>query len=370
MTNCITTHFQHSTAVSFQAPLVNKVLNYGAEVFPLMAPLWPKVGISMRAVIDLMGVVKAPLNLASSIRSGFSVFSAYAIFFAPASLYKIELVRSTLVHLRELYTAKNKERLFRAAVHFYIDALNWAVLIQPSRELKFFSYLLQLIVGIFDIQEQWDKGSKLGVGVQLCLSALRSRGCFTNGKEIYDQRQIRRQVASFERQTVKAIFGQQLKEIEIQHYNVTGNSISKMKDLLVDLRPIETNGHNGYTFCYIRYNWPDKEGKPDFSNIKATYQAKVYLPSWIPNLPVSDETVAKWRDYFFKLAEHEKGHVDIITKNLPEISKQIQRAALENPHLTADEAVAIGDKVIESMRAKHTEYDIDTDHGKKFGCQF
>ena len=63
------------------------------------------------------------------------------------------------------------------------------------------------------------------------------------------------------------------------------------------------------------------------------------------------------------LAEHERGHVDLVMASIPEVARTIKGA-------TCDTANAIGNELLSEIRQQDVDYDRVTDHGMTQGARF
>ncbi|MFS8564552.1 MAG: hypothetical protein LVR00_09765 [Rhabdochlamydiaceae bacterium] len=151
---------------------VGKYLRYATHAIPVLGALVPKVGLPWRFITDISEFLYLRQTdkgqfCESLFRSVCSGLSAYYIFFDPKRSYRVEVLRSLVMHAKDLYQQKGK---IQPALHVAIDLFN---LIGSQRlEVQCVSYFAQCIVGVLDAKGEYAKGSYLGTAVYAARSAL------------------------------------------------------------------------------------------------------------------------------------------------------------------------------------------------------
>jgi predicted secreted Zn-dependent protease len=152
----------------------------------------------------------------------------------------------------------------------------------------------------------------------------------------------------------------------VLYYDITGSTAEELRTQLDILRPSDPNGHR-YDAVYrwsIKWKWPGYGQSPcQLHKATASYEIVVVFPRWIPPKNTSPELIAKWEDYIYALAEHEKGHVDHIVNNYQVVIDAIKSADC----YTADSEAR---SALECLKKYDDEYDAITDHGATQGARF
>jgi len=152
----------------------------------------------------------------------------------------------------------------------------------------------------------------------------------------------------------------------IIYYDIVGSSESQLRAQLDALGPVDDSGYQGdaLTNWFIYWNWPGYGSSScNLSQATVRYEIEIIFPRWTPPGTASSALVTKWTEYTRALAEHEKGHIDIVVANYQTVLEAIQNATCD----TADEAAT---QAIEPIRQLHRGYDSTTGHGEMQGAVF
>jgi predicted secreted Zn-dependent protease len=152
----------------------------------------------------------------------------------------------------------------------------------------------------------------------------------------------------------------------IIYYDISGSTQDELRAQLNALGPVGFDGYKGdaTTDWFIRWNWPGYGTSTcNLSAAIISHDIKVIFPRWIPPEDASPELIAKWANYSKLLAEHEKGHVDSVLKNFPDVVNAIKSATCE----TAD---SVGNELLNQIRQLDIDYDAHTRHGATQGAIF
>jgi hypothetical protein len=174
-----------------------EVLHCATYAVPLLGALIPKVGIPLRLVTDLsefaaIGKQQWPESL---IKSAFSGVSAYCIFFAPLYCKHVEVVRSLVMHVRDITSDESRmsdrKGKPQPAFHLLVDLFNVLVLKVGGLELQLASHTFQLFAGLLDCNEESKKESYLGIVIHLILTQLRFNSLIATRQALYQPKQLR-----------------------------------------------------------------------------------------------------------------------------------------------------------------------------------
>jgi predicted secreted Zn-dependent protease len=152
----------------------------------------------------------------------------------------------------------------------------------------------------------------------------------------------------------------------IVYYDISGSTENELRAQLDARGPV---GYDGYksdatTRWFIRWNWPGYGTRScNQSAATVSYDIQVIFPRWIPPENVTPDLVAKWVNYTRVLAEHEKGHVDVVVANYQSVADAIKGATCETAEAKAQAALA-------PIRQHGIDYDAATNHGATQGARF
>lgn len=150
----------------------------------------------------------------------------------------------------------------------------------------------------------------------------------------------------------------------VEYYEVYGEDRDSLKASLAREAPsLGAARHRAYTTWDIRWQYGWREDSCDLSQPQIFADITVTLPHWGSEGRADLRTRAEWQRYVFALAEHERGHVEIIRAHLPEIRAAIRAATCQ----TADDA---GHAVLDALRAANARYDEETRSGHTQGASF
>ena len=163
-------------------------------------------------------------------------------------------------------------------------------------------------------------------------------------------------------------------EPTISYYDVSGTRANDIRTRLNQSRPADSTGerHDAVTRSRVSYTYryvPTPTGCK-FTEFTATLESNMTMPRWTEQDPTS-KLGRKWQSYHSALYEHELGHHNIYVE---------ARAAVEQAgrdFKTSSKCDAIGDEfkiIYSSLIKKYSDmsqkYDLDTNHGMKFGAVF
>jgi predicted secreted Zn-dependent protease len=153
---------------------------------------------------------------------------------------------------------------------------------------------------------------------------------------------------------------------KIIYYDVGGSTESEIRDQLNVSAPVGKDGFRGdaLTTWDIRWTW-DGYGNDscDLNSVKVTYDIRVQFPRWTPSADVSQKLRTKWNSYIAALTAHEKGHVDNVVANFPNVVNAIRRG-------TCSTADARAQDILTAIRQNDLDYDARTNHGATQGAIF
>ena len=159
--------------------------------------------------------------------------------------------------------------------------------------------------------------------------------------------------------------------VQIEYYDVTGSTVSEIRDSL------RTNGHvdgrgmrrYAYTDWFIYWKWPTRQdGTIDLSRAESHYTVRISMPRWNKPVYASPEVEESWREFSDALLLHEQGHADFAHNNAWVVGEAIRQAAHRNPALTAAEADQIGHEEVRKINEMDKRYDEVTRHGATQGA--
>jgi len=152
----------------------------------------------------------------------------------------------------------------------------------------------------------------------------------------------------------------------ITYYDIIGSTENELRNQLDMYGPVGPDGYQGeaITNWHIQWTW-DGYGTEtcDLRTARTTYDIQVTMPRWVPSKNASPDLITKWGIYILALANHEKGHVDNVIANHPDVIDAIHRA-------TCTTAEAKAQEVLTRIRQYDIDYDAMMDHGITQGARF
>jgi predicted secreted Zn-dependent protease len=160
--------------------------------------------------------------------------------------------------------------------------------------------------------------------------------------------------------------------VEIQWYDVAGETAEELREQLERFGPVDQFGRrrDAYTQWHVRWSWPFNGHEPIFEETDSEYSAVVHLPRWLDKHAASEDLQKQWDKFVSAVIQHEFQHILHIKEHHTRIEKRIQRAAQENPHLDSKTANAIARKVVNKIHKLDRLYDKRTESGKLEGVKF
>lgn len=152
----------------------------------------------------------------------------------------------------------------------------------------------------------------------------------------------------------------------MDYYDVSGSTGREIREQLNALSTVDHNGDRGdaVTSWEIYWTWDGYGSEScDLRSATATYDIRIRFPRWQPPQDASEDLVARWNVYILALAAHEKGHVDNVVTNLPNVIKAIRGA-------TCDTAETRAQEILAGIRHNDIRYDENTKHGETQGAIF
>jgi predicted secreted Zn-dependent protease len=147
----------------------------------------------------------------------------------------------------------------------------------------------------------------------------------------------------------------------VQRYDISGSTESEIRDQLNAHRP---DGHDAYTRWYVHWDWPGRgTAECRLQEAEISYEVTVTFPRWTPTAAASPELVAKWNNYLYALALHEKAHLNNVVSRFPTIVTAIKGGTC----LSSEEAAQV---ILQQLRQFDSEYDAKTNHGQTEGARF
>lgn len=152
----------------------------------------------------------------------------------------------------------------------------------------------------------------------------------------------------------------------VVYYDISGSTERELRAQLDVLGPVGSDNYrwDAYTSWFIRWNWPGYGSSAcNLSEVSVTYNNEVIFPRWTTSENTSSEMIANWERFTQALAEHEKGHVDIVISSIQSVKDAIMGA-------TCDTADAAAQAALISIRQQDASYDETTGHGATQGARF
>ena len=164
--------------------------------------------------------------------------------------------------------------------------------------------------------------------------------------------------------------------IRVSHtpYTIRGSSAAELRKQMDALGPTDAHGrYDAYTRWYVRWKYP-YERTPNacgLGKVTVTVDVTYTLPEWTPPPDASADLVSRWNRYLRALRSHESGHHRHGAEAGRAVLEKLRRLEAQRRCEDADRrANLLGERVLETYRAKDQSYDKTTRHGATEGARF
>jgi len=150
--------------------------------------------------------------------------------------------------------------------------------------------------------------------------------------------------------------------VKVVYYDISGSTEQELIAQMELHLPGEEDGmpRAGQVEWSVQWSFtPAKvqsDGRCQPSDVKVRYQAVVTLPRWMPPAGTSPALIDRFSRFSQALAEHERGHVQILVDSLPELVSAIEAAGCSS-------ASDAGSRGVAAIQQMERDYDNATRHG-------
>jgi len=155
--------------------------------------------------------------------------------------------------------------------------------------------------------------------------------------------------------------------VDIQYYDVSGNSLFEIRRALNRVRPRDPNdglGVDALAGWYIEWRWPSgADGSCDLSRAEIRFSATIRMPRLVETPQTPPAVRMRWRTYVAALERHEATHVRHAWENRQIVLDALRASSCAN-------AVRDGQAAIRRLGQHDRDYDQRTRHGLTEGAHF
>ncbi len=158
--------------------------------------------------------------------------------------------------------------------------------------------------------------------------------------------------------------------IETHYYEVDGKNAQEIRK---DMKRKHPDAYDAYTAWRVdwRFFWFETAKDCHLTKVKTTVGVKFTLPKLVENNQADKETQQRWARYYQALIEHENGHRDFGIRTAEAIeSALLAMGSRQNCIILERDANNLGYGILNQAIADEKQYDIDTQHGMKYGAVF
>jgi predicted secreted Zn-dependent protease len=164
-------------------------------------------------------------------------------------------------------------------------------------------------------------------------------------------------------------------EEQLKYYDITGSSATQLRESLDRQRPVGPDGmpHDAVTLWNIRwqYRTPTSADTCAVISFETSLEVVTILPRWTNEKDAESSLVARWRDYYAKLLDHENGHKAIATATAAALRDAGTKAPSHSSCVELARSIdSVGTAILEESRQKQRQYDTETEHGRTQGARF
>jgi predicted secreted Zn-dependent protease len=155
-------------------------------------------------------------------------------------------------------------------------------------------------------------------------------------------------------------------------YAVRGRTIHQLRDEMARIGPIDDGRHQfAYTWGMYAWKYPHQETPEGCRTGKVSTELEIVqtFPEWIGRQGADAITAREWDRWLSATKAHEEGHRKIALATGERIVEQLESLGPQATCGDADRAAnELGNKLLKDMRAEHSGYDRDTQHGRTTGA--
>ena len=158
--------------------------------------------------------------------------------------------------------------------------------------------------------------------------------------------------------------------IVVRYYDVIGGTAEELRTEIKTKGPVDGSGipRDAYAGWRLTWHWPkDSAGRPDFTQTEVRCTGEVTLPRWIPHSDADPSLTAEWHRYLSAMMRHERGHLEHCFEMRAKLVSALIEAARGDPALSAEGARKITRRFLKEIRRLDSEFDRETDHGRREG---
>ena len=155
--------------------------------------------------------------------------------------------------------------------------------------------------------------------------------------------------------------------LDIQYYDVSGNSLFEIRRALNRVRPRDPNdglGVDALANWYIHWRWPGAaDGSCDLSRAEIRFSARIRMPRLVATPQTPAAVRLRWQRYVALLERHEATHIRHAWQNRQIVLDAIRRSSCANANRD-------GMAAIRQLARFDLDYDRTTRHGLTEGAHF
>jgi predicted secreted Zn-dependent protease len=162
--------------------------------------------------------------------------------------------------------------------------------------------------------------------------------------------------------------------VTTNYYAGSGTTARALRASLIQARPWkDSDNRDGETRWNIEWNFELSENANGcrLRSLSTKTTITIILPKWNPPPSPPSNLVERWKKYSDALQRHEASHAQMAREAAVEIRKRVLALPESAPCQKWRESIqATANKVIAEFREKDTQFDKQTDHGRKDGAWF
>jgi predicted secreted Zn-dependent protease len=153
-------------------------------------------------------------------------------------------------------------------------------------------------------------------------------------------------------------------------YIVRGNSTQQVLSALRAMGPRDSKlvSRDAYTYWDLRWKWgSEREYITDLNQVSINLMVNMS----IPRLVTEDYQLAqKWHTFEEPLIRHEMRHLSFAVDGAELLSQRLSKEFTQQGKIALPRAKQIAEIVLNEIRAKDQQYDLETNHGETEGIRW
>lgn len=159
-------------------------------------------------------------------------------------------------------------------------------------------------------------------------------------------------------------------DTKTEYYSVDGETAKAIRK---DMNAKRSGKFDAYTSWGINWHfyWDNQPTACTLTQVNTKVAVKFTLPQLATDSVADEDAKQRWDSYYTALVTHENGHRDLGIAAATAIEKALlAMGSRNNCKILEKDANSLAHSLVKKYNADNKQYDIDTNHGMKYGAVF